>query len=265
MKQYKAIVSDFDGTLVNENSQISSIALLAIKNYTQSGGIFSIATGRDYYGALKSICIDLKLKSLHIVRGGSEIISSTDHKVVWARHINSDVLTVLLNHLSNVPDIYYAAERGELIYTKDAKPHDMFGPNAQFGDLAAMPHDAVPKLFLTASPNKPDIVQQFHDEIKHKFPQLHVIKTTHKDLIGIDITDVNASKSSALLQYAKLMNLRPKEIIGVGDSYNDYPLLSACGFKVAMGNAPAELIEIADMVVGTQKQNGIIEVINRIS
>ncbi len=260
MKNFKAIVSDFDGTLVSGSLALNEPVKEAIRSYVKNGGIFSIATGRDYYGALKDICIDLGLESLHIVRGGSEIVSSKTHEVVWGKYIDESVLSELLQFLHSKHGIYFAAERGRDIYTTDGTPHDMFGSKATFGVLQTMPHDGVPKVFLPASENKAEIVLQLFEEIQQKFPQLHVIKTAHKEFLGIDINDGGVSKHLALLEYSKLMNLDPKEIIGVGDSYNDYPLLSACGYKVAMGNAPEELVKVADKIVGTQEENGILEV-----
>ena len=79
--------------------------------------------------------------------------------------------------------------------------------------------------------------------------------------MGIDINDGGAGKHLALLEYLKLSGLDSADVLGVGDSYNDYPLLSASGIKVAMGNAPKELTEIADYVVGTQSENGMLDVI----
>jgi hydroxymethylpyrimidine pyrophosphatase-like HAD family hydrolase len=156
--------------------------------------------------------------------------------------------------------ICFVAERGEKIYTKDGTPLPMFGAKAIFGVLENIPTDNVPKVFLPASENDPQIVLALMEELQQKFPRLHVIKTAHKEFLGLDINDGGVSKHLAMLEYSRLTNLDPKEIIGVGDSYNDYPLLSACGYKVAMGNAPKELIELADKIVGTQKEDGIIEV-----
>jgi 5-amino-6-(5-phospho-D-ribitylamino)uracil phosphatase len=262
MQRYKAIVSDFDGTLVSGSLSLTEPVIAAIKQFVKAGGIFSIATGRDYYGAIKDICLDLGIESLHIVRGGSEIVSSITHEVVWGRYIDQTVLQELLSFLHTQDNIYFVAERGELIYTKQGVPHQMFGTKAKFGVLENISYDNVPKVFLPASKNDPQVVIELLNKLEKMFPQLHLIKTAHKEFIGMDINDGGVSKHLALLEYSKLMNLDPKEIIGVGDSYNDYPLLSACGFKVAMGNAPEELTEIADMVVGTQAEDGIIEVLN---
>ena len=50
-------------------------------------------------------------------------------------------------------------------------------------------------------------------------------------------------------------------MIGVGDGYNDFPLLMACGLKVAMGNAVPELKAIADYIAPTVADDGIVDVI----
>ena len=47
-------------------------------------------------------------------------------------------------------------------------------------------------------------------------------------------------------------------MVGMGDSYNDYPLFTACGYKIAMGNAPDELKEIADFIAPTVENNGTV-------
>ena len=261
MHKYRAIVSDFDGTLVLDELSLKPEVKTAIKRYVSAGGVFSIATGRDYYGALKDICQDLGLESLQIVRGGAEIVSAKTHQVVWGRYISSSLLKDLLTFLQTKEDIYFVAENGKKIYTKNGQTLPMFGPMAEFDDLKNLPLEAVAKVFLPASENKPTKVLSLYEEAKKVFPQLHVIKTSYKEFLGLDITDGGVSKHTAILEYSKLTGLDPKEIIGVGDSYNDYPLLSACGYKVVVSNAPKELIDIADKIIPPQEDSGIIEVL----
>ena len=259
---YKAIVSDFDGTLVDESNQLNPEVKQAIKKFVKNGGIFSIATGRDYYGVIKDLSLELGLKTLHITRGGAEIISTETHQVVWGKYIPKQKVKRLLDFLDQFNDICFIAERGQIIYTKGAKPYAMFGPKARFGDLDKMPLENVPKVFLPPTENEPDQALSVYEKIKNEFPDLHVIKSTSGGgKYGMDINQGGVSKHLALLEYAQLLKLDPKEIIGVGDSYNDYPLLEACGLKVAMGNAPQELLEVADQVVATQAEDGILEVL----
>ena len=65
------------------------------------------------------------------------------------------------------------------------------------------------------------------------------------------------------LSVSKLLNIKTKHISGVGDSNNDFPLLLACGLKVAMGNANSDLKQIADFVAPSVEEDGVATVIER--
>jgi hydroxymethylpyrimidine pyrophosphatase-like HAD family hydrolase len=79
----------------------------------------------------------------------------------------------------------------------------------------------------------------------------------------LDIVSEHASKLHGVVDVAKLMHLSTHEIIGVGDGYNDFPLLMACGLKIAMGNAVPELKAIADFVAPTVDEDGVATVIEK--
>jgi len=62
---------------------------------------------------------------------------------------------------------------------------------------------------------------------------------------------------------AEILGIKTDEIIAVGDGYNDFPFLMACGLKVAMGNAVPELKAIADYIAPSVDEDGIVDVIER--
>ena len=47
------------------------------------------------------------------------------------------------------------------------------------------------------------------------------------------------------------------QMIAIGDSYNDLPLLAACGLGIAMGGSPEELRAIADHVAPSVDDDGL--------
>ena len=73
---------------------------------------------------------------------------------------------------------------------------------------------------------------------------------------GLDITSEKATKHTAVLEYERLLNIPRQQIVAIGDGYNDYPLFTACDYKIAMENAPQELKEIADFIAPTVDNNG---------
>jgi Cof subfamily protein (haloacid dehalogenase superfamily) len=260
----KAIVSDFDGTLIGADQVMTFNLKSAIKSWVETGHVFSIASGRAYEGLIQKYCHELKLTDLHIVRGGSEIISGKNDEVIWGKYIKENLVEEILDELAKFPNIKLLAESGKNLYTKDGKGDPEFATGAVIFPFSQLPLNRVPKIAVPPLYD-PESVEVILEDLKEKFPTLHIIKTSSARGVGIDVNDGGAGKHLAVLEYAKLMKLNPKEIMGIGDSYNDYPLLSACGLKVAMGNAPDELKKIADKVVGTQKENGVVDAINMLS
>ena len=79
----------------------------------------------------------------------------------------------------------------------------------------------------------------------------------------MEITSINAQKGSSLLDYAKKDGLKPEEIIAIGDSENDYSMLSIPGIhSVAMENACDMIRNICVYQTRANTRDGIAYIIN---
>lgn len=96
-----------------------------------------------------------------------------------------------------------------------------------------------------------------------KLPRIVAYKAKHKAGYGVNVSHVNATKLHGVEIIMKHAHLKREEIIGVGDGYNDFPLLMASGLKVAMGNAVEDLKAIADYVTLPVEEDGVAEVIEK--
>ena len=92
---------------------------------------------------------------------------------------------------------------------------------------------------------------------------LHKVPSWTPTKWGINITNSEVSKQHAIIEVAKILGIETHEIIGIGDGYNDFPLLMACGLKVAMGNAVPELKAIADYIAPSVEDDGVADVIEK--
>jgi Cof subfamily protein (haloacid dehalogenase superfamily) len=79
----------------------------------------------------------------------------------------------------------------------------------------------------------------------------------------VEILNANVDKGDALRFVAQRLRVRMDDVVAIGDSWNDLPLLRAAGFAVAMGSAPRELVDLADAVVGDVADDGVAEAIDR--
>ena len=77
---YKAIVSDLDGTLLNENHKVSPYTRETIKLLLKKGIKFYIATGRSYLGA-KEVMEEIGLKIPLITSNGARILDESGAEI----------------------------------------------------------------------------------------------------------------------------------------------------------------------------------------
>ena len=56
----------------------------------------------------------------------------------------------------------------------------------------------------------------------------------------------------------------PAEICSVGDDRNDIPMLRGAGFGVAMGHANPDVVAAADLVTGSDDEDGLAMLIDRL-
>ena len=248
INKYKAIVSDIDGTLVPiiPHALPSQKVTKKIKELREKGIIFSLASGRPYY-LLEYLEKHLSLDTPTIADNGAVIVDAKNGSVLWERNLANEEAREIVSMVKKNTLIRLSCDSCNLENPKSI-PGNIKVRKISVHDMT---HEVADKLVK---------------EVENKFKNLAIVKAASykgNDLTDVYFSNVEATKQHALLVYAKLLGISPKEIIGVGDGYNDFPLLMACGLKVAMGNAVNELKAIADYIAPSQDEDGIIDVIDK--
>ena len=74
---------------------------------------------------------------------------------------------------------------------------------------------------------------------------------------------VGATKASAIAWTATYLGRDAADVMAIGDSPNDIPLLEAAALGVAMGNAAPMVKEAADVVTASNNEEGVAQAIER--
>ena len=74
-------------------------------------------------------------------------------------------------------------------------------------------------------------------------------------------TKKNVTKENAIMKITEVCGFSTDSIIAFGDDYADIGMLELCGTGVAMGNAIDEVKERADIVIGSNDEEGIADFI----
>ena len=257
---FKLIVSDFDGTLAGVDHVVTPVVAKAVKRWIDSGKLFTIATGRQF-GMIEEECKKLGLTSPVIVRGGAEIVDPITGKYLNQELIDEDTVSETVQFLST-NKLNFLVSIDNLMFSTFEYPF-------KFPNVIQKPFDdfllrSVPKIVVRANSKDVEHVTQLIEDFETSHPSLNIHRTHNHEGYGWDITSVKASKLHAVSKLMELLNVKREEIVGVGDSYNDFPLLEAAGLKIAMENGHSEIKEIADFVVPSHENDGVAYLIDRL-
>ena len=252
--KYKAVISDFDNTIVDLSHILSKETEDAIRMVINSGLYFSIATGRSFMW-LRPICKQLNLTTPQAVRGGAEIIDPKTEKVLYAQYMEDEAVNKFIDLLKK-EDISFFVEQKEDYFGHVTKFFPQRIRTRKFRPLEELVVNKIPKFVVFTTDENTQKVDGCMNKAMDDFPTLHIIKSYIPPNMVWDVTSEKATKHLATLELTKLLHVAPEETIGIGDGYNDFPLLTACGYRIAMGTAPDELKEIADFVAPSHGQNG---------
>jgi hypothetical protein len=82
----------------------------------------------------------------------------------------------------------------------------------------------------------------------------------------IEISHSSVSKKTAIevLLNSCYTNISMENIVAFGDNYNDIEMLKAVGLGVAVANAIEEVLQIADKITDTNKNNGVAKTLQEL-
>ena len=243
--RYKALILDLDGTTLPHglNSHPTVRVKTAI-NRAQKFVEVSLATGRPL-NITKPIIQELGVTGLCSVHDSTQLYDPLKDEIIDLVTIEKNKALEVLSILSDVQGkIFIGLKNDETEYKGGVLPDGVC-------DIAV-----------------PDIPENIVDSYIEKVSKIdgiyvHKIPAWTTDLFWLVAASSRATKLHAVVKIAEIEKIKPSEIIGIGDSYNDYPLLSACGLKIAMGNAVPELKAIADFIAPTVDEDGVAVVIEK--
>lgn len=249
MKKFKALIVDCDGTLVESQREALPSSIVTDAILKASGLIhIGIATQRSLFSA-RPILEHLKLTGPSIITGGAQVIDSQTFKILREELIEIDDLQKAVKIIKEFKKKYNISF---FIQDGDGKDKDW--------SAGYIPKE--PMLVFI-----PDLKAETADELKKELSVISSLSVqkvfTWEGQFGVVIAAAQATKQHGIFEVAKILGIETHEIIAVGDSYNDFPLLMACGYKVAMGNAVPDLKAIADYIAPTVEEDGVADVINK--
>jgi len=278
---YKLLALDIDGTLINNNMEVTSDTRQAIVEAQNRGIIVTLATGRSFHSA-KNYADQLNIDVPLICANGAIIAYRNGHVLQEWELPAADIAPILGEMLSeglfiqayHRNGLYTAGHRLGMLkwiqvicdnklklshvwYSLQEYRRCAIKHSNRLPELVKQKQVAVHKLFCSGNPEKLAYFQRKAGELDltvEYYPGYH-------DRMYLELMPADVSKGNALKHLADYMNIPMEDTVAVGDNLNDLSMVKMAGLGVAMGNAHPQLQEMADHVTLSNEEDGIAAVI----
>lgn len=257
----KPIFIDVDGTLRNNQKEITKPTCEALRLASADGYEPILCTGRPRDYALK-LCELLQSHYL-IYNSGTGIYDCKSQQVLHEDAMCADSIIELYNLLQNKNVNFILSYNGT---------------NHRYSLGALTQYEAMELSILKSILDNNRIQQviingtdfDFMRALRNQINQIPYIKTSNqsKCLVNLnlphaatdfyyDVVSIDTSKGNGIKNFCKLLHIPPHDCIAIGDDENDIPMFQACGYSVAMNNALPEVKAVADYITLDNEHDGV--------
>ena len=238
----RLMVSDLDGTLLNEKGIVSKETAHAVKQVVKKGNIFAIATGR-IYSQTEHVRDALGDEILCICSNGAVVYENGN--IISKHPLSKDSVEKLLNidlskYSSNIALNGFTID--EWITTTFDEFMDELGKRTgtpcrvcSFEEFKG--HECL-KVFFSSLDH--ECLVELEKDLKEQFPHLEIV-FSHPSCL--EVNEKGISKFRALENYCKRTDIDVSDVIAFGDAFNDYEMLKNVGHPCLMGNCLPKLKE----------------------
>jgi Cof subfamily protein (haloacid dehalogenase superfamily) len=259
----KLVAFDVDGTLVGRDLVIRPRVREAIAAMRSRGIAGCLITGRMYRSAV-GYARELNLDAPLVCYQGAAIVDPRSDAVLREVPIQPIVIREVIAlarefdvHLQLYRNDQYFCERANRysqLYARlsGVEPVIVKSLETEFAASTAT------KAVAIADPQRAnELVQRFTAALQSRA----YVTRSYPEFI--EVLSPFVDKGEALHFVAERLGVEMREVMAIGDSWNDAPLLRAAGLGIAMGSAPPELLAVAGGIVGDVSQDGVAEALER--
>lgn len=262
-KDIQVIVSDFDGTLLDDEKRLPEQFPTLLDALEQRGIRFIAASGRQYYNIRAQLPDGMADRVDYIAENGAMTVRNNE--ICWVDEMPMSDVAAIVHTVRSTKGCYVILCGAQCAYFEN-------------GDVAELVHHAnlyyarlqlVQDVLEAAATDRICKIAVFHNhDAEHvSYPALlpfadHMQVALSGDC-WVDVMNPSVSKGAALTELLRQMQISPAHCMAFGDYLNDIQLLQASGHPYVMENAHPQLLELFDHTSGHNNHAGVVKTICR--
>lgn len=257
------IMTDLDGTLLNDEKKVSQEDLKAIDSFRSDGGHFTVATGRGVAMA-KNVVDMLKIDMPCVIFNGAAVYDFKADKFLWHSSMPpcaADYIKILQREF---PDIGIEILHAEKVYVTNnnetVEEHMALESIVPvFCTLEEAPTEGWLKVLIAYPPEKIHRIIEFTRSNCNEG-----VNWVHSSPMYYEMLPEGISKGYG---YKKLLEVTGKTelfTVASGDYGNDYDMVKSADLGVAVANAQDAVKSVAKLIVCDNNSSPMAKIIEHI-
>lgn len=257
---YKLLALDIDDTLLNREGKLSKRNKEAIEKAVEAGAVVTIATGRAYDSAVP-ICKMIGLATMPVITfGGACIIEYPTGKMLHYNYLSPEMVKEGIEFAKQQGVYVQVYDGSDFLYEQECEESIFYSTRlnrtGKVVDFSTQEFNRSSKCLLCVTEDKIDALEK---KAKAHFGTRAYITKSHKRLLEIYNPEVN--KGAALAIMANIFDIKQYQIIAMGDTGIDVPMIEYAGLGVAVENAMQECKDVADLITVDANDDAVAEII----
>ena len=259
----KALAFDLDGTILAPDAVLSERTIKAVNRCTKRGLKIIIVTGRAIEGA-EPFRVSLGAEGSMIYYNGAIVAEMPENRIIKTTLLDkkkAEICVDISREMGVYCQIYvFNGKKIPLLAELDRPEKEMYHKHT--GILAGLVDlkeaigrtevsGCVKIMFLA----EPEIFAKLRPRLDELLGDSIYIAQSHRTFL--EVMDAKASKGQGLSFTMERLSLKREEVIAFGDEENDIPMFVSAGFSVAPSNAKDAVKAKADLVVGSNVDDGV--------
>lgn len=261
---YKAVFLDLDGTLLDDEKNISEENKKAIEYVRSKGALVCVCTGRQ-------MDISKKFKEM---AGASRYIIYSNGTGIYDCDKNENLFFASIPRAICL-ELYKLVEKNNIFIRLDTKYGRYINDASYLLNTEIVLEDKESEKFfidndvlqITIGCKEEKFLDKISDCVKRISNDIKIENKFKNDnvngklLWSINIINVSASKGNAIQGLCKYLKIDTNDVIAIGDDMNDISMIKNVGLGIAMGNSIPSLKDYAKEVTKSNIENGVAEVL----
>lgn len=257
------IVTDIDGTLVDNERQTSPRTKKILRDAVKMGIGVSLATGRKKDSAMQ-FAEQLDIFYPMILYNGAKIYDPVLDRYLYERFLDHrvsvkalevlDALYPSLNAIAYDNENAYVREKNNVIrrYMEKDKVECI-----EVNNWHKILNAPLVKILVIGIR---DMLDKYASDLRKELRDPNLVNSESNYL---EILPEGVSKGIALKKLCNILNIPLSEVVAFGDNENDIEMLKYAGLGVAVSNANPKLKEVADYVTTSNTDEGVYRAVKK--